>query len=869
MTGTIGSGMVGSGEPLVWISFNDISLFQACAHDEHEMALQLLQSNDEGVKSSINTATKYTKATPLFIACDQGNIKCVQHLLCNESVDINSLDRFKNNVLMVSVRLCRNDIAITLLQHSDKMKKKGIKHGVLDINQCDEGGESALHKAVAFNNQQILEILIKHNANPNQTNSNGECALLIACEKQYTDIIEILLKNAGADVDILDYLGRTPLMVCVSQRYTAGVELLINYDADVNKINPYEQENTQTATALYYAVKNKNKHAVPLLLEAGADPTLIGSNGQTLLHIAVEKTQMEILKLLYENISVKLTAEALLQFLNHKDKHGDTALHKTASDDDREGCAEFLIQIAKCDVNIMNNKNESALLSAVENNSDKIVKLLIDSAADVCIIDEKGQTLLFIACEWGNKDLVKLIHSEYSNNHTDDETKDFVNHIDENGLTALFIASQKGRSECTQYLISVGANIITFDNDGRTVFHHAAKYGHVEVMKFLYDELDKKEITQFINCGDKNNNKKEIAQFINHRDKNNETALFIASSDLKAAKYLISIGGEIDPKCNIDVMDNMEETALSRAVSEGCLELVNILLDCNAKIDTFNWGNETVLHHAAEAHLEILKVLYNAYLQRTDLATATKFVNHKDDTERTALFSAVRSWNGADCAEFLLSVGAEINIFNKYGESVFYEASAFGDIKALKIIYNEYLKNTNIERATKLINAMSKRKQTALHGAAENNYIKCIQFLLSVGATVITTKDKEDKGNSILHKAVESRQNKADGIKSIYEHYLENTNDDEKETKQFLENRNENGETPLLTATQSVRSENTIKYLHSVGAEFNVRDGIKGRSPLHWTMEQSRNYVETQMICELYIKNLNEQEAKKFVNAQD
>eukprot|EP01084_Bolivina_argentea_P064872 118261_1 len=157
MTGTIDVQHVGNGKPLIWISFNDTRLHQACANGEHELVSQLLSSDDEKVNSCINTKSKYTKATALFVACDQGHVECVKQLLCNESVDINQLDRFKKNVLMICVRHSRNDIALVLLEHSDRMEKKGIKHGVLDINQCDDSGESVLHKAVTHSNQQIIE----------------------------------------------------------------------------------------------------------------------------------------------------------------------------------------------------------------------------------------------------------------------------------------------------------------------------------------------------------------------------------------------------------------------------------------------------------------------------------------------------------------------------------------------------------------------------------------------------------------------------------------------------------------------------------------------------------------------------------------
>eukprot|EP01084_Bolivina_argentea_P064875 118265_1 len=80
MTGTIDSQHVGNGKPLVWISFNDTALHQACANGDHEYISQLLSSDDE-VKSCLNTKSKHTKVTPLFVACEQGHIECVKQLL--------------------------------------------------------------------------------------------------------------------------------------------------------------------------------------------------------------------------------------------------------------------------------------------------------------------------------------------------------------------------------------------------------------------------------------------------------------------------------------------------------------------------------------------------------------------------------------------------------------------------------------------------------------------------------------------------------------------------------------------------------------------------------------------------------------------
>ena len=74
------------------------------------------------------------------------------------------------------------------------------------------------------------------------------------------------LIQKGANPNIQDRRGNTPLMLAVEQNYAEGVSILITYKADVNLAN------SSGETPLIRAVQQRKFNMVRLLLDAGADP---------------------------------------------------------------------------------------------------------------------------------------------------------------------------------------------------------------------------------------------------------------------------------------------------------------------------------------------------------------------------------------------------------------------------------------------------------------------------------------------------------------------------------------------------------------------------------------------------------------------
>lgn len=108
-------------------------------------------------------------------------------------------------------------------------------------------------------------------AQPGQTlvnareSNSGDTALHMVTEAREPAWINLLQQN-GADVNVADEEGETPLIIAAGNRFIDGARLLIHYGADVNRAN------RRGETPLIRAVQRRDYDMVELLLAQGADP---------------------------------------------------------------------------------------------------------------------------------------------------------------------------------------------------------------------------------------------------------------------------------------------------------------------------------------------------------------------------------------------------------------------------------------------------------------------------------------------------------------------------------------------------------------------------------------------------------------------
>ncbi len=130
---------------------------------------------------------------------------------------------------------------------------------------------------------QKVQELINARVDINVKDHTGCNALLAAAREGHKDVVELLLKH-NADINAQDNnFGHTALMVAASGDYKDIVELLLKYSADINTLSKTGK------TALFDAVYRGSIHIVKLLLNAGADVTVTSETGRTALTMAKDR----------------------------------------------------------------------------------------------------------------------------------------------------------------------------------------------------------------------------------------------------------------------------------------------------------------------------------------------------------------------------------------------------------------------------------------------------------------------------------------------------------------------------------------------------------------------------------------------------
>lgn len=166
-----------------------------------------------------------------------------------------------------------------------------------DPNAPTARGITPLHEAVSSCRPAVVEALLAAGAAPNTVDGAGDAPLHLACRSgscagcssyHSTDggedrgdsnsccaccsMVVALLAN-GADADVRDSQGRTPLFQCTA----AKMELLLGAGADVHA------RNSRGETPLHWQACNTPR-CIAMLLGAGADILGRDANGDTPLH---------------------------------------------------------------------------------------------------------------------------------------------------------------------------------------------------------------------------------------------------------------------------------------------------------------------------------------------------------------------------------------------------------------------------------------------------------------------------------------------------------------------------------------------------------------------------------------------------------
>lgn len=155
--------------------------------------------------------------------------------------------------------------------HIEKvLSQKGKRAGPLaslrrtGVNVQDSGGYSALHHACLNGHEDIVRLLLAHEASTNLPDSRGSSPLHLAAWAGETDIVRLLLtqpyRPASANLQTIEQ--ETPLHCAAQHGHTGALALLLSHDADPN------MRNSRGETPLDLAAQYGRLQAVQMLIRA-------------------------------------------------------------------------------------------------------------------------------------------------------------------------------------------------------------------------------------------------------------------------------------------------------------------------------------------------------------------------------------------------------------------------------------------------------------------------------------------------------------------------------------------------------------------------------------------------------------------------
>lgn len=154
-----------------------------------------------------------------------------------------------------------------------------------------QAAHSSVHDSVARNDIMQVRNMLKRGISINKVNRYDEQPLHLA---RTPEMIELLIKN-GADVNIENHFGDSPLMQAVLKGEHELVELLIKHGANINHKNRFGD------TPLQEAVNRDLIVMAKILIDNGADVNAQGKHGDTVLHTSVRRGNHSMARVLVQS----------------------------------------------------------------------------------------------------------------------------------------------------------------------------------------------------------------------------------------------------------------------------------------------------------------------------------------------------------------------------------------------------------------------------------------------------------------------------------------------------------------------------------------------------------------------------------------
>lgn len=401
---------------------------------------------------------------------------------------VNQCDKEGNTALDLA-RLNEDDALVELLYRflpdQDlepfllKKVKKSYEDGV-DFNLPDETGLSFLEKAIFHKYNQVARFLVERGVDINHQCFKGFTPLMTAIAGKNEEMVHLLV-DKGADLFLKNHLGERALEMAVNLNSSEKIISILEAaekKAIENGKDPFKQEREDFVgdkgyVRLVLAIANQDKKAMRYFIEEGVDLNFQGYKGETPLLNALLMKDIELSKILIENGAD----------VNLANIFGETPLIRAVSMKDAQKIS--LLINAGADIWAQNKNGDSAMDFAVQNEwfelADFMKKLYqkrlgIDSFNDLSQTVECDTLLLNAVLSNKRKKVFAAVQ-----NGAD------VNMVDDFGDPVLFMAIRENKFNSFQALVTMGANLCQKNSQGKSVINFILeqKWSSRRIQKYM------------------------------------------------------------------------------------------------------------------------------------------------------------------------------------------------------------------------------------------------------------------------------------------------------------------------------------------------------------------------------------------------
>jgi ankyrin repeat protein len=395
------------------------ALHWAVRQDDLETADLLIRAG-----ANVKAANRFG-ATPLSLACTNGNAPMIEKLL-KAGEDANAIvSESGDTVLMLAARTGRPDAVAMLLNHG------------ADVNKTNAAGQTALMWAASEKNAATVQVLIDHKA-------DFSVRTHAAPPPKPMDTIFSAPFPVG---------GMTALLFAARQNDLKSASILIAAGTDVN-------QSAQDGTSpILVAVLNGHYSLANFLLEKGADPNAVDGKGRAALYAAVDMRNLEWSTRPAPPEKDTVTDLDLIKALLARGANPNARLTKKIP---LRGQPSF-------DGRWANMIGATPFWRAAQSDDVTLMRLLVEKGADPLLATTDHTTPLMVAAGVGWSDG----QSHGSQSDAPEALKlclelgGDVNAANEVGYTALHGAAFRGANEVVKLLVEKGAKMDVKNQEGR------------------------------------------------------------------------------------------------------------------------------------------------------------------------------------------------------------------------------------------------------------------------------------------------------------------------------------------------------------------------------------------------------------------